>query len=90
MSKKNEKVFVIKACLNNGHARTVNVIAPIKTTLADVCRMKNIPMLSIISVKVSEPMSANEADTCFLNEMLAVFTAPNTDLISCSLSLEAA
>ena len=63
--KKNVKVFVIKAHAANGNDRTVQAITPLNVTLADICKRKNIPMLSIVSTTVTAPMTEEEA-TCYV------------------------
>ena len=51
--KKNVKVFEIKAHAASGNDRTIHAVVSLDVTLADVCKMRNIPMLSIISTNVT-------------------------------------
>lgn len=42
--KKNMKVFEIKAIAANGNDRTVHAVVTLDVTLADACKMNNIPI----------------------------------------------
>ncbi len=88
--KKNVKVFVIKAKAANGNDRTVQAIAPVTMTLAEVIKLKNIPMLSIRSTKVTAPMTMDEAATYAINDFAATVFAPNTRLVKSAVSMIAA
>ena len=90
MYNENVKVFGIKARLNNGNLRTVQAIVPMNTSLDDVCTLKEIPILSIISVKVSEPQQINEAICYASNEMMSTVMKPDTLLIKSSFTVEVA
>ena len=90
MSKKNVKVIEITSRLNNGNLRTVHAIAPLEATFDDVCRMKNIPMLSIISKKVTGPMKTIEAIDYTASKAHELFTAPDNILIRSTFSIDVA
>ena len=87
--KKDVKVFVIKAKAANGNDRTVQAITPLHFTLAEVCEMKRIPMLSIRSTTVTEPMTMNEATSYLINSFAANAFAPNTRLVKSNVTMMA-
>ena len=88
--KKNVKVFEIKAIAANGNDRTVQAIAPLNMTLTEVCKMKNIPMLSIVSTKVTAPMTMDEAINYTFQGFTSIVFAPSTRLVKSTLSVIAA
>ena len=85
--KKNVKVFEIKAIAANGNDRTVQAIAPLNMTLTEVCKLKNIPMLSIVSTKVTAPMTIDEAIDYTFQGFTSIFFAPNTRLVKSTFSV---
>ena len=79
--KKNVKVIIIKAKATNGHDRAVQAIVPLEMEASDVIRMKSIPMLSIIGVSVTPPMTANEAIVYVSNAYITITTNPNLSFL---------
>ena len=79
--KKNVKVFEIKAIAANGNDRTVHAVVSLDVTLADVCKMKNIPMLSIISTNVTAPMTVAEATRYTFQRHAALVMNPNVAIV---------
>lgn len=90
MSKKNMKVFEIKARAASGNLRTVHAMAPLDYTLNDCCKASNIPMLSIIAVKVSAPMCAEDAFDYVVKHQIAVVTDPSVTFAKTSIKMMAA
>lgn len=88
--KKNVKVFEIKAITANGNDRTVHAVVTLDVTLADVCKMNNIPMLSIISTNVTAPMTVAEATCYTFQRHAALVLVPNVALVKCTVSMSAA
>ena len=88
--KKYVKVFEIKAIAANGNDRTVHAVVTLDVILADVCKMNNIPMLSIISTNVTAPMTVAEATRYTFQRHAAVVLDPNVALVKCAVSMSAA
>ena len=88
--KKNVKVFEIKAIAANGNDRTVYAVVTLDVTLADVCKMNNIPMLSIISTNVTAPMTITEATRYTFQRHAALVLNPNVIPAKCTVSVCAA
>ena len=82
------KVLEIVARLNNGHTRTVHAIASLDGTMADLCRLKSIPMLSITTAKESAPMRVQDAIEYVLNCQTALALDPNNLWIKTAVSFE--
>ena len=82
--KKDTKVIIIRMKGANGNDRVIRAIAPLDWTVADVIKMKNIPMLAIRSTEVSAPMTMEEATCYTMNDFAAQVFAPNTMLVRCS------
>ena len=87
---KNAKVFEIVSRLNNGHYRTVHAIVPPETTIADICRVKNIPVLFITSAKVTSPMTMNEAMDFVFYKQSTLIHDFNNQWIKTTISIEEA
>ncbi|MBR1586266.1 MAG: hypothetical protein IJ662_12040 [Clostridia bacterium] len=79
--KKNAKVFIIKAKAANGNDRTVHAVTSLDVTLNDVIKAKNIPVMSIISTKVTAPMTLQEATAFTAKDYAALVCAPNTRVV---------
>ena len=75
--KKDTKVYEIKAIAANGNDRTVHAAVSLDATLADVCKLRNIPMLSIISTSVTAPMTFIDACRYAMHRTAAVIFNPN-------------
>ena len=88
--KKNVKVFEIKAIATNGNDRTVHAVVSLDVTLADVCKMKNIPILSIISTNVTAPLTVAEATRYTFQRHAALVLDPNVIPVKCTVSMCAA
>ena len=88
--KKNMKVFEIKAIAANGNDRTVHAVVTLDVTLADVCKMNNIPMLSIISTNVTAPMIVSEATRYSFQRHAALVLNPNVIPVKCAVSVSTA
>ena len=79
--KKNVKVIIMKAKAPNGNDRVYRTMGSLEMTVADACKMRNIPMLSILSATISEPMTEADAATYMMNDFAAQVLAPNTMLV---------
>ena len=88
--KKDVKIFIVKAHAASGNDRTVYVIAPLDATFTDIFRIKNIPMLSIISTTVTAPMTLNEAAYYTIRDFAVLALNPNTTLFKSRFSVIAA
>ena len=82
------KVLEIVSRLNNGHTRTVHAIASLDDTMADLCRLKSIPMLSVTTAKESAPMRVQDAINYVLNCQTALVLNPNIIWIKTTISIE--
>ena len=85
---KEVKILEIVSRLNNGHTRTVHAITSLDGTLTKLCRLKNIPMLSITTAKESAPMKVQDAIEYVLNCQTAVVLNPNVIWIKTTVSIE--
>ena len=85
---KNVKVFEIVSRLQNGHDRTVNAVVPLDAELSDICKGKQIPMLSITSVKVIAPMELKAAVNYVFYKQVALVLNPNTVWFKTTMSIE--
>jgi len=74
--KKNRKVFEIKAHAANGNLRTVYAVMSLNDTLADACKKDDIPMMSVMSVRVSAPMTEVDALCCSIMKTLVLCCDP--------------
>jgi len=88
--KKNVKVIIMKAKAPNGNDRVYRTMAPLDFTVADACKMRNIPMLTILSVTESAPMTEAEAIAYMMDDTAAQVFAPNTILVKGSIGFIAA
>ena len=88
--KKNVKVIEIKAHMNNGHVRTVQAVTPLAKTPAGICKETNIPVLSVFSVKETEPMAEKEAMNYALRCHAALVSDPFTVVIRSTCTVYAA
>ena len=84
------KVIEIRAITANGNDRTVHAVVTLDVTLADVCKMNNIPMLSIISTNVTASMTVVEATRYTFQRHATLVLAPNVALVKCVVSMSAA
>ena len=80
-SKKNTKVIIMKAKAPNGNNLTYRTLCPLHFTVADACKMRNISLLTILSVTESAPMTEDEAFAYMLDDTAAQIFAPNTMLV---------
>ena len=85
---KEVKILEIVSRLNNGHTRTVHAITSLDGTLTELCRLKNIPMLSITTAKESAPMKVQDAIDYVLNCQTALVLDPNIMWIKTTFSIE--
>ena len=60
--KKDTKVIIMKAKAPNGNDRVYRTMGPLDFTVADACKMRNISMLTILSVNVTEPMTKADVE----------------------------
>ncbi|MBR4005236.1 MAG: hypothetical protein IKI90_05255 [Treponema sp.] len=88
--KKNVKVIIMKAKAPNGNNRTYRTMGSLEMTIADACKMRNIPMLSILSATVSAPMTEADAAAYMMNDYAAQVLAPNAMLVKATFSCIAA
>ena len=88
--KKNVKVFEIMAIAANGNDRTLHAVVTLDVTLADVCKINTIPMLSIISTNVTAPMTVAEATRYTFQRHAALVLNPNVIPVKCTVSVCAA
>ncbi len=88
--KKNVKVFSIEAQAANGNGRTIHAITSLDMTLADFCKSNNIPLLSIISVKETTPMTERDALNYVIHHHAAVLKNPNSIPVKTNIKLFAA
>ncbi len=90
MKKQNMRVFEVKTFAANGNDRTVLAIAPLDFTLSDVCEIKDISMLSVVSCKVSAPMTERNAMAYVARCYAATVLDPHSTLVRSSISVYAA
>ena len=88
--KKNAKVIEIRAHMNNGHVRTVQAVTSLAETPAGICKENNIPVLSVFSVKETEPMAEKEAMNYALRCQAALVSDPFTVVIRSTCTVYAA
>ena len=87
MNRKTTKIIEIKARATSGNLRTVQAIAPLDFTLEDCCKLNNIPMLSIISVKESKPLMFEEATDYVIANQIAIAMDPSTTIVKSSIKM---
>ena len=83
--KKDMKVIIMKAKAPNGNDRVYRTMGPLDFTVADACKMRNISMLTILSVNVTEPMTKADAVAFMQKDMLDQISAPNTLLVKATI-----
>ena len=88
--KKNMKVIIMTAKAPNGNDRTYRTLCPLDFTVADACKMRNIPMLTILTVKVTAPMTEADAAAYVMNDVLAQMLDPNIMIVKCPFGMIAA
>ena len=88
--KKNAKVIIMTAKAANGNDLTYRTIGPLDFTVADACKMRNISMLSILTVKVTAPMTEADAAAYLMNDLLAQMLDPNITMVNGSWGMIAA
>ena len=88
--KKNVKVIIMKAKAPNGNDCVYRTMAPLDFTVADVCKMRNISMLTILSAIVSAPMTEAEAFAYMMDDTAAQIFAQNTRLVKGNIGFIAA
>ena len=79
--KKTTKVIIMKAKAANGNDLTYRTLGPLDFTVADACKMRNIPMLSILSATVTAPMTEADALAYMQNDVLAQMLDPNIRMV---------
>ena len=79
--KKNMKVIIIKTKAANGNNRTIHGVVSLNDTVADLCKIRNIPPLAVISYTITKPMTAREANAYAINDFIHLITDPNTVLV---------
>ena len=84
----NVKVIEIVSRLENGHARTVYAVVPLTTTALDLCNERKIPLLSVILVKETTPMSLPDAVRHSFHKQTALMMNSNVVSIQVSLSID--
>ena len=88
--KKNVKVFIMKAKAPNGNNLTYRTTAPLSFTVADACKMRNIPLMSILSATVTAPMTEDDALAYMQKDMIAEFLDPSRNMVRISMGVIAA
>ena len=88
--KKDTKVIIMKAKAPNGNDRTYRTTTPLGFTVADVCKMRNIPLLSILSATVTAPMTEADALAYMQKDMLAEFLDPTRKMVKIHMGVIAA
>ena len=83
------KVIEIRAHAANGNDRTVHAIVSLGTTAAEVCEERNIPLLSVISVKETAPMKMKAAWKYVCTKQAELIT-PSTCLFKTQINIYAA
>lgn len=76
-SKESMKVIIMKAKAPNGNNRTYRTIAPLDATIADVCTMRNIPLMSILSATVTAPLTEADAFAYMQQDMIVEYLDPS-------------
>ena len=88
--KKNTKVIIMTAKAANGNDLTYRTMGPLDFTVADACKIRNISMLSILTVKVTAPMTEADAAAYLMNDLLAQMLDPNITMVNGSWGMIAA
>lgn len=88
--KKTTKVIIMKAKAPNGNDLTYRTLASLDMTIADACKMRNIPMLSIISATVTAPMTEDDALAYMQNDVLAQMLDQNIRMVRGTIGMIAA
>ena len=89
-SKKNTKVIIMKAKAPNGNNLTYRTLCPLHFTIADACKMRNIPLLTILSATVTAPMTEADALAFAQGDTLAECFDPSRMLVKISMNAIAA
>ncbi len=85
--KKNTKVIIMTAKAANGNDLTYRTICPLDFTVADACEMRNVSMLSILSVKVTDPMTEADAFAYMQNDMFVQILDQSIRLIKSTIGM---
>lgn len=85
--KKDSKVIIMKAKAPNGNDRSYRTLCPLHFSVADACKMRNIPLLSILSVTITAPMTKADALAYMEMDMLDELLNPNKMLVSASMNM---
>ena len=85
--KKNTKVIIMTAKAANGNDLTYRTICPLDFTVVDACEMRNVSMLSILTVKVTDPMTEADAFAYMQNDVLAQMLDPNIRMVRGSMGM---
>ena len=89
-SKESMKVIIMKAKAPNGNNRTYRTIAPLGFTVADACKMRNIPLMSILSATVTAPMTEDDALAYTQKDMITEFLDPTRKMVKIHMGVIAA
>ena len=81
---KNTKVIIMKAKAPNGNNLTYRTLCPLHFTVADACKMRNIPLLTILSATVTAPMTEADALAFAQGDTLAECFDPSRMLVKIS------
>ena len=82
--KKNTKVIIMKAKAPNGNNLTYRTLCPLHFTVADACKMRNIPLLTILSATVTAPMTEADALAFAQKDAVAECFDPSRMLVKIS------
>lgn len=85
--KKNTKVIIMTAKAAKGNDLTYRTICPLNFTVADACEMRNVSMLSILTVKVTAPMTEADAFAYMQNDMFAQILDPSIRLAKSTIGM---
>ena len=88
--KKTTKVIIMTAKAANGNDLTYRTLCPLNFTVADACKMRNIPMLSILSATVTAPMTEDDALAYMQNDVLAQMLDPNIRMVRGTIGMKIA
>ena len=86
MSKKNAKVIEIKARAASGNDRTIYSVAYLGAKPADLLAINKIPLLSVISIKETAPMTEKEAVRYAFTKQAELMFNPNTRVVKCNIT----
>ena len=89
-SKENMKVIIVKAKALNGNNCTYRTIAPLDFTIADVCKMRSISLMSIISATVTAPMTEADAFAHLQQDVITEYLDPSHKMVKVSMGVFAA